>query len=152
MSAISPTYGVGADQFTDEDMAIARRVVTSGAEVLDHYHQGLLDEQGYNSDARQWWVGKVDWDILFMHDQTRCVLGQIFGIYSQGIETLVSSPPIDAPVRVHNDSTADRADLVAMNVYWAVANGFFTCEDDDEAIPYGALEIAWIEVRDAAHR
>jgi hypothetical protein len=151
MSApISPSYGVGADQFTDEDMLLARRVVTAGAEVLDHYHQHLLDEVGYkNQDARQWWVGKIDWAVFDIVQEHWCILGQLFGSYCKGIETLVSSHPIETGVRVHLDEETTIA-LVEVNTCWAIANGFFTCIADDEAIPYGALEIAWLEVRNDA--
>ncbi len=142
MSAISPTYGVGADQFTDEDMELARRVVAVGAETLDNYHQNLLEECGYfNQDARQWWVGKIDWDILNLDDQTRCILGQIFGDYSRGVDKLVTRHP-----DCRDDCPCD------LNTLWAASNGFFTSPDSDEydPIPFGALEIAWVEVRDSA--
>lgn len=144
MSAISPTYGVGADQFTDEDMLLARRVVTAGAEVLDHY----VGEAGYSSDARQWWVGKIDWAQFDIAHEETCILGQLFGRYDRGIETLVSSAPI-GDVRVHLDEETTVA-LIEVNTCWAIANGFFSNIADDEAVPYGALEIAWLEVRNAA--
>ena len=125
MSAISPTYGVGADQFTDEDMELARRVVTSGAEVLDRYNQGVLDEIGLghisSTDPRQWWVGKIDWTTLSMFQEHYCVLGQIFGSYSKGIETLVSSPPIDTTVRTHPFDPAYCVSIVELNACWAIA-------------------------------
>lgn len=152
MSAISPTWGVGADAFTDEDMELARRVVAAGSKVLDDYHQSVLDKCGYrNQDPRQWWVGKIDWAILFMEDETRCVLGQIFNSYSEGVAALVSSPPIDKGPRVHTECERG-VTLAELNVYWAIANGFYSVDDAelDEAIPYGALEIAWVEVRDSA--
>jgi hypothetical protein len=148
MSAISPTYGVGADQFTDEDMELARRVVLSGAQVLDRYFTRAAAR--VDITPRDWWTSFVDWDILFMADETRCVLGQIFGTYTQGVEALVGSHPIDTGVRVHNDSELECVPIVELNAYWATAMGYYTNEDDDEAIPYGALEIAWLEVRDNA--
>lgn len=139
MNAISPSYGVGADQFTDEDMELARRVVTTGAETLDRYHQSVLDECGYNNqDARQWWVGKIDWSWLDLAQEQHCILGQLFGRYDRGIEILVEGKPTDDLV------------LVSLNCYWAAANGFFTDPNHVESIPYGALEIAWVEVRDSA--
>jgi hypothetical protein len=154
MSAISPTYGVGADQFTDEDMELARRVVNLGAGVLDRYHQGVLDAAGYghssSTDPRQWWVGAIDWDTLSMFQEHYCILGQLFGSYSEGIKTLVGSAHIDTGVRTHPFDPDYCVSLVELNAYWATAMGFYTNEDDDEAIPYGALEIAWLEVRDDA--
>lgn len=55
-------------------MSTIRERVDAGAALLDREEPG--------------WEDKIDLDTLKLHDPCRCVLGQVFGLYSTGARVL----------------------------------------------------------------
>lgn len=72
------------------------------------------------------WVRKIDWDTLNMASHLDCILGKLFGSFADGCNSL----------RITTDDYYDYG---------------FDVEQDDpySLVSYGALQAAWLEVRDA---
>jgi hypothetical protein len=95
--------------------ALARRVA-AGARLLDRHYPG--------------WHRRVDPEVLDALDTGRCVLGQLFGGYEQGLDELTDCR-CDKVAGYHRNPVA-----------WAAAHGF----DLDVAEPraaFGELTVAW---------
>lgn len=85
------------------------------AEVLERVKRGMaLLERAYGIN----WVDYIDLDTLELRDGNACVLGQVYGSYTRGVDTLWPRPALSYAVIDHGFVARNDPEWDALNAAW----------------------------------